>query len=234
VLIEGSRTLHSEWSASSRIRASAAKASRSDPGREVGADEEAANRHRDPRREARRGVRQPLFGEGCNRPVARSRPVTHLLARAQPLADLTSKRGRMRFGMDYFPVAHDQTLIELARQTGSSSARSPNGIRTRVATLRERVHLSVHVRQAPDVPCLGAKTLIDVQECPQPSSVLMGILMGKPVSRCRLATNEVRHSWDSEGNGSVLGCIDKSLEDEGCPRGSEAAHRSAEAASDVA
>src|SRR5580692_6294837 len=38
--------------------------------------------------------------------------------------------------MDYLLVAHDQTPTDLAPQAGSSSICSPNGIRTRVATLR--------------------------------------------------------------------------------------------------
>ena len=39
-------------------------------------------------------------------------------------------------GMDYLLVAHDPTLITLARSEGFRPNRSPNGIRTRVSTLR--------------------------------------------------------------------------------------------------
>jgi hypothetical protein len=38
---------------------------------------------------------------------------------------------------DYLLVAHDPTLTTTVAQTGSSPLCSPNGIRTRVATLRE-------------------------------------------------------------------------------------------------
>src|SRR5579871_4411588 len=38
--------------------------------------------------------------------------------------------------MDYLLVAHDPTLITLVAQMGSSAFCSPNGIRSRVATLR--------------------------------------------------------------------------------------------------
>ena len=50
------------------------------------------------------------------------------------------------------PPALICTGLDSASQEAPADPRSPNGIRTRVATLRERVHSSLHVRQAPGVP----------------------------------------------------------------------------------
>jgi hypothetical protein len=48
-----------------------------------------------------------------------------------------------RLGMDYLLAAHDPILLTLVAQMGSSALCSPNGIRTRVATLRERAGPSI-------------------------------------------------------------------------------------------
>ena len=55
-------------------------------------------------------------------------------------------------GHDYLLVAHDPTLTTPVAQTGSMALSSPNGIRTRVATLRDRAGTSSNC--APIPSCL--------------------------------------------------------------------------------
>ena len=68
-------------------------------------------------------------------------------------------------------------MRHLAPCTGAMSSpngSSPNGIRTRVATMRERVHMSLHVRLAPGAPVFSTMTSPDVHQCPRRSPALMG------------------------------------------------------------